>query len=169
VIRYRRNADAQFRELQRAAAAGDAGAKRQLLVENLRAGRIDYASAVGLAVRDGGPVLGWTPYWEYPGYLSLHPPAEGWNVSLISGPWYEREDTSFSSLSISFEDGAHQMPLRDLFTPNTGDLFADAEHYREQLAGAITTIGVAGAAMLVGSVDHQEAEDRLWQGLRGGP
>jgi hypothetical protein len=166
---YRRNADERERRLEREAAAGDHGARRRLLIENLRAGRIDYVTAVGLAVRDEGPIMGWTPTWDYPGFLSLEPPVDGWNVALVSGPWHERDGTSFSSLSISFEDHGHQMPLRDLFTPDTGDVFDDAENYREQLAGAIMSIGVAGAAMLVGSVDHQEAEDRLWQGLRGGP
>lgn len=164
---YRRNADERRRELERQAAAGDLDARMQALFEDVRSGELHYESAVGIGVTYGGPILGWTPEWEFPGYLSLSPPDDSWNVVLVSGPWWDREDTSFSSLSVAPENMSQQIPLRDLFTPQTGDLREDVRNYREQLQGAIMSLAMAGAAMLARTSTVAHAERQLMAGLRG--
>ena len=164
---YRRNPDVHRRELERAAAAGDPEARMQLLVESVRTDRIDYESAVGIGVTYGGPILGWTPSWEHPGYIELSPPDASWNVCLVSGPWWDREGTSFSPVSVAPSDMSQQIPLRDLFTPMEGDLQSDVDNYREQLAGVITALSMAGTAILARVMTPHTAERRMNEGLSG--
>lgn len=162
---YRKNADRDIRELQRRAAGGDVEASDQLVIEDLRSGRTDYESAVGIMVVSRGPVLGWRPSWEYPGFLQLTPPAP-WDKSVVifSTPWWEREGTSFSPLSLAAADGSSQESLRDLFTPNTGDLQADVANYIDQLSGAIMALSFAGAAGLQAYMSYVHPET-VWDSL----
>jgi hypothetical protein len=170
VRHYRRNDDRKVRELKRRAAQGDLEAQDGLLIEYLRQGAIDYADAVGRAVVSRGPILGWVLSWEHPGYVQLTPPAP-WDqgVLIASGPWYEREGTSFSPLSLEAPDGMIAGTMRDLFTPDTGDVVVDAINYRDQLAGAVMALSFAGAALLHhDGMDRDTAWDVLNEGI-GGP
>jgi hypothetical protein len=168
--RYRRNADVDLRELERRAAQGVPGAYERLMFERVRVGKLTYEDAVALMVVQAGPILGWVPSWEHPGVLQLTPAAP-WNdhVVILATPWWDRAGTSFSPISIAWASGAHTVPMRDLFTPNTGDLVHDTENFRRELAGAISALSAAGAALLVNSVPLDQAEDILYEGLRGGP
>jgi hypothetical protein len=165
--RTRRNADVDIRELQRRAAAGDTEASDQLVVADLRTGRLSYEEAVGVMVASRGPVLGWTPIWDYPGVLRLTPPPP-WDrrVAILTTPWWEREGTSFSPLSLAPTDGSMEHGLRDLFTPNTGDLQGDVDHYRHELTGAIMALSFAGAAGLQAyAALDPEPPETLWNAM----
>lgn len=168
--RYRRNADRDIRKLQRAAAAGDIEASDQLVIEDLRNGRLSYESAVGVMVVSRGPIMGWDPTWEYPGFLKLTPPLP-WSdyVHVLATPWWEREGTSFSPFSLVTQHGSQEEGLRDLFTPNTGDLHADVANYIAELTGAFMALSFAGAAIMQGQsgLGREAAWDIISEGISG--
>ena len=144
---YRRNPDDLLQRLRRAAATGGPVEQDRVLVESMRAGLLDYEKAVGLAVVNRGPVYGWQLMWEFPGAILLTPSAVWDGLHMISTPWW---DGSESTSPLAVDDGrGTQTPLRDLRTPKTGNLAADAEKYRAELASAINRLSEEAAARAV--------------------
>jgi hypothetical protein len=167
---YQKNADRDLRELERRAASGDMGARDQLLIEAMRRGELDYESAVALMAVNRGPICGWGLSWEHPGIVQLTP-LPPWRdyVVVYATPWWDQEGTSFTPISLAHRDGSHQTPLRDLFTPNTGDPVADALNYRAEVAGALSALAGAATAMLVDGLNmtRNMAGQFLSEGLSG--